>query len=221
MLVIIRPWNYRRFETKNHSHCIDTLCQDGAGSVLPFHYPIMAANDSFLNDCNQLPLRLPKMQDQIMLMLHWHLFSWWGREHITIISAHKAGQYFNCVIPQPTQFVMTWLTRPEIVNALLILILPQAVQHNPTIRLGIWYHSQCCCSLSIVFMYILLDQYIVLWEYLEIYSFKYTLKYPLMVDNNTQKIPIPFDHGSLSLELSRNILLSSAYRMSTAVPYSR
>jgi len=33
------------------------------------------------------------MQDQKMLMLHWHSFSGWGRERDAIVFASKGGQY--------------------------------------------------------------------------------------------------------------------------------
>jgi len=41
--------------------------------------------------CNVSPRRLPKIHDQELLMLHWHLFSWWGGERVTSSLPIKAA----------------------------------------------------------------------------------------------------------------------------------
>jgi len=109
------------------------------------------------------PFRVPRMQDQTSLTLHWHSLSGWGREHVAIILTYKGGQYFDHVKPRLKQFWITRLTRPEIVDAPLMLILRRAYPQYALGWFRIEYYSQCFGSLSIVFVDILLDHYIVLW----------------------------------------------------------
>jgi len=55
----------------------------------------MAANDLFMDTCDQAPLRSPKMQDHQLLTLHWRLFSGWGREHLSTCLLYTGCQYIR------------------------------------------------------------------------------------------------------------------------------
>ena len=66
-----------------------------AGSVSLSLLLINAAYTSFMNVCIQLPLRLPKMQDQKSLTCHWLSFSEWGRERVSLLFEYKGGQYIR------------------------------------------------------------------------------------------------------------------------------
>jgi len=57
----------------------------------PSLLPIKVANTSFINICNKLPHRLPKMQDQKSFMLHWCSFSGWDREPESVHFDYKAS----------------------------------------------------------------------------------------------------------------------------------
>jgi len=87
--------NYLTYKTKNHWHHVDTDFQNGAGSVSLSLLPIMEAYTSFMNVCNQSPLRLPKMQHQRFLTLCWLSFSGWSREHISPAFGYKGSQYIQ------------------------------------------------------------------------------------------------------------------------------
>jgi len=56
---------------------------------------IEAANHSFIDRCDQAPLRLPKMQDYQLLTLDWRSFSGWGSEHLTTCLLYKCYQYIR------------------------------------------------------------------------------------------------------------------------------
>jgi len=83
--------DYPRCKTNNWWRSIDTHFQDGAGTESRLFLPLKAANTSFMDVCNQSPVRLPKMQDQKSLVLSWCTFSGWGRERIAIIFPLKAA----------------------------------------------------------------------------------------------------------------------------------
>jgi hypothetical protein len=95
MAAIIRQLDYRRWKTKNCWHSIDAHFQNGAGSVSLSLVLIKAAYTSFMNVCIQLPLRLPKIQDQKSLTCHWLSFPGWGRERFALVSNYKGGQYIR------------------------------------------------------------------------------------------------------------------------------
>jgi len=57
-------------------------------------------------------------------MLGWRSFSGWGRDRVAILSDYTGGEYLDYAKPRPYQFLITWLTRPKIVDAVLTLILP-------------------------------------------------------------------------------------------------
>ena len=56
------------------------------------YLPINAAISFWMVVCDQAPLILPNMQDQISLMLCWCSFSRWGRDGIAICFACKAAK---------------------------------------------------------------------------------------------------------------------------------
>jgi len=86
------------------------------------YLPIMAANSSFIGVCNQEPFRLPEMQDQKSLMLHWCSFSRWGRKSVAFSVAYKGCQYCDYVYSLPSRIFITPLTGPKIFDAPLTLI---------------------------------------------------------------------------------------------------
>jgi len=92
---IKRHLDYPRCKTLNCWCSVDVYFQDGAGSVSLRLLPIKEANTSFMTVCNRLPLRLPKMQYQQLLTLHWRSFPGWGREHVSPLFDYKGGQYIQ------------------------------------------------------------------------------------------------------------------------------
>jgi hypothetical protein len=93
MSVIIRQLDYPWYKTQNHWRSIDAHCHNGVSSVSLSLMLIQAGYTSFMNDCIQLPLRLPKMQDQKSLSHRWLSFSGWGRERSSLNFDHNSGQY--------------------------------------------------------------------------------------------------------------------------------
>ena len=65
-----------------------------AGKSLPYLL-IEAANHLCMDTCDQVPLRLPKIQDHQLLMLHWRSFSGWGRERLSTCLLYKGCQYIR------------------------------------------------------------------------------------------------------------------------------
>jgi hypothetical protein len=86
------------------------------------HLPTKAAISFFMNVCDQAPLILLKMQDQISLMLHWRSFSWWGMEGIAICFAYNGSQKFLYNWLQPIGGVISQDEWPQIVDAPLTVI---------------------------------------------------------------------------------------------------
>jgi len=95
MSAIIRQLDYPRCTTKNCWCSVDAHFQNGAGSVSLPLLLVKAACTSFMNVCIQLPLRLPKMQDQKSLTHRWLSFPGWGREHFSLVFDYKGGQYIR------------------------------------------------------------------------------------------------------------------------------
>jgi len=148
--------------TKNCWRSIDAHCQDAAGSVLLSHLPLWAANTWFMTTSNLSPCRLPKIHDQEWLTLRWRSFSWWGRQRFTVSFAYKGSQYFVYDNSQPIAPQTNQNTWPRIIAAPLTLILPRVYPHHAIISFAIVYHSHRFGSLSSIFIYFLLDHYIVL-----------------------------------------------------------
>jgi len=78
--------------------------------------PMTAANAMFLDEYDRegAPDRLPKMQDQTSLTLHWRSISEWGMECVAFSFAYNGSQYIHYALQLPNQFLITWLRRPEI-----------------------------------------------------------------------------------------------------------
>jgi len=74
--------------------------------------------------CNVSPRRLQKIHDPELLTLHWHSFSWWGRERFTFSFAYTGSQYFVYDNLQPIAPQITEDTWPRIFDAPLTLIMP-------------------------------------------------------------------------------------------------
>jgi hypothetical protein len=146
-----RPPDYPRYMTKNGWHSIDAQFRDGAGSSSLSLLPIEATNITFMTVCNLSPHRLSKIHDQESLTLHWHSFSWWGREHFTVSFAYRGNQYnvYDYMQPVTPQIIQdTW---PRIIEALwmLILVMGQGafnflfcLSRQPI--LSLWLYATCC-----------------------------------------------------------------------------
>jgi hypothetical protein len=95
MFAIICQLDYPRCKTKNRWRSVDAHFQNRAGSVsLPLLH-IKATYTSFMNVWIQLPVRLPKEQDQKSLTRRWLSFSGWGRERFSLVFNYKGGQYIR------------------------------------------------------------------------------------------------------------------------------
>jgi len=57
--------------------------------------PLKVANFSFINGCNQSPLRLPMLQDHKLLTLCWQLFSGYGWEFVLYVNDYKRNQHIK------------------------------------------------------------------------------------------------------------------------------
>ena len=84
--------DYPRWKTKNRWHSIDAF-QNRAGNLSLLFLHLQAASTSLVDDCNQSPLRLPMMQSQTSLMLHWCPFLEWGSDWVACSFADKGCQY--------------------------------------------------------------------------------------------------------------------------------
>jgi len=83
--------DYPICETLHRWHLVDAHSQDGAGSMSLPLVPLKAANTSFMTICNQSPLRLPKMQDQISLTLRWPSYPGWAWECVSPFLIRKVA----------------------------------------------------------------------------------------------------------------------------------
>jgi len=154
--------HFPRHMTKNCRRSVDAHFHNGAGRVLLSVLPIKAAKNPFMTNYNLSEVWFPRTHDQKSLTLHWRSFSWWGREGIAICFAYKGGQKFFCDWLQPIGDVIFQDAWPKIVDAPLKLILPWLYPQYAIMYFGTVHHSHCFGCLSGVFIYILLDHYIVL-----------------------------------------------------------
>jgi len=67
-----------------------------AGTSLAY-LPLKAAISQFMDVSKHSPLRLPRMQDQKLLLLRWHSLSWWHRQCVAFSFAYKGSQYNDYV----------------------------------------------------------------------------------------------------------------------------
>jgi hypothetical protein len=72
--------DFPRCMTNNHWHSIDANFHDTAGRVLLSVLPIKAGKNTFMTEYSLSEVWFPTMQDQKLLMLHWHSF-WHGCIH--------------------------------------------------------------------------------------------------------------------------------------------
>jgi hypothetical protein len=61
------------------------------------------------------------MQGQKSEMLRWHSFWCSGRKRVAVFLAYKCGEYFQYASKWPSLWLITWITRPEIVDSLVTL----------------------------------------------------------------------------------------------------
>jgi len=66
--------------------------------------------------------RLSKIYDQESLTLRWHSLSWWGRQCLNLLFAHRGSQYYVYVYVQLVGPEVTKETWPKLVIAPLMLI---------------------------------------------------------------------------------------------------
>jgi len=84
--------------------------------------PLKAANNSFMNVCNQSHVRIPKMQDQKSLPHHCRSVSGWGRQRVAFVFATQGSQH---LIHGWLQLIATSVTQnatPKIIHAPLMLV---------------------------------------------------------------------------------------------------
>jgi len=153
-------FDYRWWKPKNCWQCIDAHFHDRARSVSLSVLPLKEANTLIMYNNDQVTFQLPDLQDQKLLTLCRRSFSEWGREGVTLSFAHTGNLYLIYDYLQPIATQITQDATPKIVDTPLTLILPRAYLQFAIIWFGILYHSQCLSSLSILFMYFLLDHYI-------------------------------------------------------------
>jgi len=107
----------------------------------------------FMDAWDQVPLILPKMQDQTSLMLWWCWFSRWGRERVAFSFSYNGSQYFiyNCLQSITTQ--ITKGARPNTADALLTLIfkMGQGACHNHCCLLRLPIHWICITTTESIF----------------------------------------------------------------------
>jgi hypothetical protein len=147
--------------TGNCWRSVDIHFRAVAGIVLLSHLPIEEANTSFMTVWNLSPCWQPRIHDQEMLTLRWHSFSWWGKEHFPVYFAYKGSQYFIYDYLQPIANKILQDTWPRIVDPPLTHILPPVYPQYAIIWFCVVHHSHWFGSLSSIFIYFLLDHYIV------------------------------------------------------------
>ena len=110
--------NYLTYNTGDLWRSVDAYFPNGVGCVALSLLPIKVANASFMNCCNQSPLRLPKVQDQISVMLCWHPFSWRGRGCVSFCLYYKSAEYIKNASDLPKSIVCDYqydiIMRPSI-----------------------------------------------------------------------------------------------------------
>jgi hypothetical protein len=106
-------FHYPKCKTKSSYCSIDVHFQDGAGSRSPWLLPLRTPNTSFMDLFNQLPNKLPKIQWQNELTLHWHSFTEWGTDCIAFPCAYWSYQYIGYTQQQPNNIPITMLEEKE------------------------------------------------------------------------------------------------------------
>jgi hypothetical protein len=158
--------------------------------------------------CNLLPHGLPMIYDEQLLTFCWHSLSWWGREGIANWIAYEGSQHFFYSWVQRIGGVISLDIWPKIVDAPLKVIFPWLHPQYAIIQFGTVHYSHCFGCLSGSFIYLLLDHYVVLYEYIDIY-------------NNNLQNSVSFGQCSLSVAGSLNPLLWSSIWLLAALPHNR
>jgi len=114
--------NYLTYKTKNHWCSVDAHVQNGAGSVSLSLLSTMAASFWILYNTDQISFQLCDLQDQTLLMLRWHVCLEGSSDVDASIFANIGGQYCHSALQRPNLLLITSLTRPQSVVALLPLI---------------------------------------------------------------------------------------------------
>jgi len=86
-----RYLGYQLCNTKICWHSIDAHFQNPAGSVSLVFLPLKAANIASMDVCNQVELRIPKMQNWKLLTLRWRSFSELGSDRLAVSLAYTAA----------------------------------------------------------------------------------------------------------------------------------
>jgi hypothetical protein len=108
------------------ANIVVTQFHDWAGSVSLAHLPINATNNLIMYSNKQVTFLLCDLPDQKLLTLCGCSFSQWGWEGVNLSFAYEGSQYIYLEGPHPITTQITHNTRPKIINAQLMLILPQA-----------------------------------------------------------------------------------------------
>jgi len=122
LFAICRTPYYPTYMTNNRWRSVDAYFQHGAGSVSLSRLAILTADNMLLTVCNLSHPKLPNINDQESLTLHWNSFWRSGREGIAICFAYKGGQWFLYDCLQPIGGVNTQDAWPIIIDAPLTLI---------------------------------------------------------------------------------------------------
>jgi len=85
--------------------------------------PVKAANTSGMHKSDQITVELRYLQNHRSLMLHWHSFSEWVCDRVALSFANTCCQYIGYAYEWPNHYVITVLTKPQIIDSRLILIL--------------------------------------------------------------------------------------------------
>jgi len=86
------------------------------------YLPSEAANTSLIMVCDYAPVTLHMKREHLLLTLHCHSYSRWGRERVAFFFGYKARQYliFDCVQLIATDIAQD--ARPGIIDPPLTLI---------------------------------------------------------------------------------------------------
>jgi len=114
---------YHTYKTTNHWHSVDAHAKDGAVTVLLSPFTIKVVNTSVMHNNDQVTAELPYLQDHKLLMLCWRSRLEWGGDRVAISIANNSCQYVRYAYQRPCHWWITVLTRSQIVDAMLTLIL--------------------------------------------------------------------------------------------------
>ena len=114
-------FDFQWWQAKNCWRSIVSHFHEGARSISRSVFPIQAANKLIITRNDHIASGIPNLQDQKSLMLRWSLCSWRGTDRVAICFPYKGSWYFDYQKEQQYCYWPTRLTRPKIVDALLML----------------------------------------------------------------------------------------------------